>query len=135
MLVTRPDVSPFAWLVAVDEPGLAFVVVQPEEVLCPTPLTPEELAEVELTSEAEALILAIVVVSNTPVDITIDLLVPLVINVQLQIGKQIIRDADIELARWPLGQEIVSDRAWQMAAEHDTATTENVGANVRTCPP
>ncbi len=110
VVVTQPEIAPFGWLLAVDEPDLAFVVVRPADVLLPLGLNAEELAQVELTNVEEALVLAIIVVGHSPEETTANLLAPVIINLWLQIGKQIIRNDNIELAWWPLEPRIVNDR-------------------------
>lgn len=123
VVVTQPEIAPFGWLLAVDEPDLAFVVVRPADVLLLLELNVEQLAEVELTDVQEALVLAIIVVGHSPEETTVDLLDPVVINPEVGIDKQIIRDANMELACWPLGQGTggwepgtVNSREQQMAA-------------------
>ena len=106
VLIAKSDEAPFAWLVALDERELAFVVVRPEDVLAPLELSAEQLAEVELTEVDAALVLTIVVIGDDPAETTMNLLAPLIVNPQLQIGKQIIQQGDMELARYPLGQQI-----------------------------
>lgn len=106
MLVAEPDVAPFIWLVAVDEPELAFVVVRPEDVIGSFELDVQQVDELELAEYDDALVLALVVVGADPADTTVNLLAPLVINPHLQIGRQIILEDDIEMARYPWGLQL-----------------------------
>ncbi len=105
VLVRHEDIAPFAWLVAVDESELAFVVGRPEDLLGSgvMELTPEEVAQVHLVNPEDCLTLLIVVVGQYPTESTVNLLAPLLINPLLGLGKQIVCAGDIEMCCCPLG--------------------------------
>ena len=89
--------SPFKWLQSVEEPELAFIVIQPPvfrpdyaPVLLKTDLESLGLRQVQ----DEALVYAIVVVPEDPAKMYANLLGPLVINKKARIGKQVILSSD-----------------------------------------
>jgi flagellar assembly factor FliW len=87
----RPD-SPLKWLQSVEDPALAFVVMNPfeyfpdYEVLIPD----DEAEELNLTDPSQAIVLTIVAVPSDPYQMTANLLAPLVINGDTRVARQII---------------------------------------------
>jgi flagellar assembly factor FliW len=91
-LVPHSDESPFLWLQSLDEPGLAFVTLDPR-LFKPDyvpDVAPEELALVGLDSVANAIVLVVVVIPEDPQKMTANLQGPLVINPQNRVGRQMI---------------------------------------------
>jgi flagellar assembly factor FliW len=81
-IIADPDQAPFIWLQSIEEPDLAFVVVDPF-LFFPgyqLSLKPQELQTVNLESIEQAVILTIVVIPLNPMDITTNLRGPLIIN-------------------------------------------------------
>ncbi len=87
----RPD-SPLKWLQSVEDPALAFVVMNPfeyfpdYEVLIPD----DEADELELTDPNQTIVLTIVAIPSDPYQMTVNLLAPLVINGDTKRARQII---------------------------------------------
>lgn len=86
--------SPFVWLQSVDKGALAFVLMDP---LLVTPdyevqINPEDMKELQLTGAPDG-IQTLVIVNITPgekVQLTANLLGPIVINVRKKLGKQLV---------------------------------------------
>ena len=84
--------NPLCWLQAVDDPELAFVLINPfifkEDY--GFDLSAEEAEELALQNPGDAAVFAIVVVPEEAKKMTANLLAPLVINAQSKKGKQVI---------------------------------------------
>ena len=80
------------WLQAVDNPKIAFIVVNP--FLFETDYNPrlshEDLPYLKVESSKDLHMLAIVVVPEDPQKMTANLLGPVVVNIKEKIGKQVI---------------------------------------------
>jgi len=100
---------PFYWLQSLESPQIAFVLIEPrlfrpDFVL---EVNPEELAEIDIHSPAEALVFAIVTVPEDPRLMTANLQGPIVINRERRIARQLI---SID-ARWQLRHPILEELA------------------------
>lgn len=92
ILLNHDADSLFKWLQAVENPELAFVVMEPF-IFCPDyhfDLSDDELAELELTKPEEVVVLAVLSVPEDPKKITANIKAPIVINRTKRRGKQII---------------------------------------------
>ena len=90
-LVTKPGEEPFYWLRVRENPGLAFVVLDPF-LVAPDyhPDIPQPDVEfLGLTSPGDALLYSIVTL-HSPVRATLNLKGPLVLNCRTWVGKQVI---------------------------------------------
>lgn len=92
ILLTPPNLCPFCWFQAVDNPGLAFVVVDTKncDVDYTIRLTAEEAEKLQLGEGAETIILAVVTMAADPFAITVNLQGPIVLNPARMIAKQIV---------------------------------------------
>ncbi len=92
----KPD-SPFLWYQSVDNPALAFVVVNPF-IFKPeydVPINPALMESLGAEKAEELEILAIVTIPrNRPQDMTANLLGPIVINPVRKLARQIILDPE-----------------------------------------
>ena len=87
---------PFKWLQSVDDPDLAFIIVDPAQFkpdYNPV-LMKSDLDSLQLSSQEDASFYAIVVVPEDPKKMYANLLGPLVINRKARIGKQLILATD-----------------------------------------
>lgn len=96
VILSKKDNAPLRWLQAVDEPGLAFIIINP--YLFKPDYRPrlerQDMNMLKLKDISEAELLTIVVVPENPRDMVANLMAPIVINTKLCIGKQaIIKDA------------------------------------------
>jgi flagellar assembly factor FliW len=91
-LVTRADWQPFARLQSLDDPGLAFVVADPR-VFVPdyrVEVDPREIGELDVSDVRQVAVWALVTVADDPVQISINLQGPLLINRENNSGKQLV---------------------------------------------
>ncbi|TDT68072.1 flagellar assembly factor FliW [Hypnocyclicus thermotrophus] len=84
--------NPLMWLLAIDDPELAFVIIRPFEF---NPnyslnLADKDAEELDLEAPEDSDIFAIVVVPEDPSKMTANLQGPIVINTKKKIGKQVI---------------------------------------------
>lgn len=84
--------GPVLWLQSLDDPGLAFVVIRPEEFKKGYKLEvpQEDLEAIGLESPDQAVSLAIVVVPDNPAEMSANLQGPLVLNIETRVARQMI---------------------------------------------
>ena len=94
------DDCQYQWLQAVEEPDLAFVIID-IHLLDPefrVEISDEGLAELEITQADPVLIMAVVTIpSGQPEQATANLRAPLVVNLRTRKGKQLILSESIPL--------------------------------------
>lgn len=99
VLIRQDEVEPFLWLASVDEPGTAFLVIDPR-VWTPgyAPQLPESLKQLSASEAAASwLILAVVTIAADWAASTINLRAPIVIAPQAMQGAQtILTDSDYQ---------------------------------------
>lgn len=95
-IILNPGKPPFYWYQAVDNPDLAFVVVNPAQFVADyqVKLTREESDKLLLVPHDEALILAVVTMAADPRQITINLQGPIVINPARMTARQMVLDGN-----------------------------------------
>ncbi|WP_084201321.1 flagellar assembly protein FliW [Geobacter pickeringii] len=103
VLLTPPNLGPFCWLQAVDNPDLAFVVVDTKNCIpdYTLRLTAEEFEKLQLAENGEAIFLAIVTMSSDPFAITVNLQGPIVLNPERMIAKQIVLEGGKYSTKYP----------------------------------
>ena len=92
VLVDSDQVAPMRWLQAVDDPRLAFLVVEPG-LFFPdyaVELTDADQAVLEAKDSADLAVACLVVVPEDPTEMTINLMGPLVMNSGKRLGKQVV---------------------------------------------
>jgi flagellar assembly factor FliW len=98
--------EPFCWLHSVDNPGLAFVVVEGGEFGEGYKFNlPYDESKIELKADDEAAVLVIVTFRNAPAITTANLKAPLVVNLRNRRGMQLILDDQRFSTRTPLWQD------------------------------
>lgn len=103
-LIEDQRIEPCHWLQSVDDPDLAFVVVDPEHVLpgYAVMLSEEDAADLGLTDAAEAETWVILTIHSDPAQSTANLLAPIVVNRPRRYGKQVILNDSGYSLRQPL---------------------------------
>lgn len=104
MLDYEGDV-PFKWLQCVDEPALAFLVVEPDFIKPDYKITlrMSDIAEIGEAEDKDVVIMAILTIpEGNPKGMTANLRGPLVINSLTLRGKQVVLEDDRYLIRYPL---------------------------------
>nr|MBF0221262.1 flagellar assembly protein FliW [Desulfobulbaceae bacterium] len=108
VLVPHSDESAFWWLQAVDNPNLAFVVLQPA-IITPQynpPIPHSVCVELQASSPAEiGLLLIITIPQGNPQKMTANLLGPVALNAAKCLAKQILLDPTLYSPCWPILQE------------------------------
>jgi flagellar assembly factor FliW len=93
LLIHHKENSPFRWLQSIEEPGLAFLVTDPN-FFAPdySPEMPNEAAQqLELTAETPMMVLSIVTIpKGKPEEMTLNLAGPIVVNLLNQRARQIV---------------------------------------------
>lgn len=99
VLVDDPEASPMRWLQSLEEPALAFLIVEPG-MLFPdyvVAVSDDDQAFLSLSGTAtEAgvdggpVVACLVAIPEDPQEMTINLMGPLVINLQGRLGKQVV---------------------------------------------
>lgn len=108
----QEETSPFCWLQSIEEPALAFVLVNPFLV---NPQYNPELPEAEVEKLGEAkpedyTVLSIVKVPEEVEQMTANLMAPIVINLKTRKGKQIITNGDNALVRYKIFEGLKNNK-------------------------
>ncbi|PKM44502.1 MAG: flagellar assembly protein FliW [Firmicutes bacterium HGW-Firmicutes-8] len=96
VLLDHDSETPFKWLQAVDNPELAFVVMEPF-IFCPDyqfDLSDSDIEEIGLSKPEEAVVLTILVIPEDPKKMSANIKAPIVINQTNKKGKQIVLNND-----------------------------------------
>lgn len=96
VLIDHPNGGPFHWLQSIDDPALAFVVVDP---LLHFPdysveITDEDADSIGVCSPEDAQILTTISIRPALGEVTANLLGPIAIGVRSRLGAQVILDGD-----------------------------------------
>jgi flagellar assembly factor FliW len=104
VLIQHNQDSPFLWYQSVDEPGLAFVIVDPfgffpdYEVM----LSQEDLEVLDSEDLGKLAVFSVVVIPENPEDMTANLQGPIVINVDTKIARQVVLNDERYSPRQPI---------------------------------
>jgi flagellar assembly factor FliW len=93
ILIQHAQESPFLWLQCLDDPALAFVVLDPVHIIPDYQLGPPEglLKVLEVSSLNDLKVLVILTIPpGRPQDMTANLMGPVVINLKTRKGKQLV---------------------------------------------
>lgn len=97
--------SPFKWLQSIDSGDLAFIVLDPTELM------PEYQAELDVDSSrmiktSDPLCCAVMVIVNVPQDhpirMTANMKAPLIVNVEERLGRQIVQGSQAYAMNMPI---------------------------------
>lgn len=95
-ILDSSDRSPFKWMQALNEPDLAFVVIQPLDFMAEYELviSQADLEAVGTESPDELLVFAVVTIPSDPAAMTANLQGPVIINPKKRKGRQAISLSD-----------------------------------------
>jgi flagellar assembly factor FliW len=95
--------GPFHWLQAVDNPDLAFVVVDPKTCIpdYEVKLTAEEYRKLGLAQKSQTIILTVVTIDKNPLNTTLNLMGPIVLNPDNMNALQIVLESGKYSTRHP----------------------------------
>ncbi len=90
VIIEREEAAPFKWLQSVEDPNVAFVVMDPLELFpnYKLEIDERELEELNYTSSKDLITYVIVTVPQNATQASADLLGPLVINRKKRLAKQ-----------------------------------------------
>ncbi|MBI5184064.1 MAG: flagellar assembly protein FliW [Nitrospinae bacterium] len=92
ILLNHSKEGPFMWFQAIDDPSLAFILIDP---LFFRPdykidISKEDIVEIGITDEKDVVILAIVTLRDDPQKMTANLQGPIIINAKTRLAMQIV---------------------------------------------
>jgi flagellar assembly factor FliW len=96
LLSHKPD-SPFRWLQSLDEPALAFLLVDPASYVSDYDphISTSEARNLNLTEDTPRMMLTTAAIPGGKVDnMTVNLAAPIVINLEARVGKQVVLEGD-----------------------------------------
>jgi flagellar assembly factor FliW len=92
ILIENEEILPFKWLQSLDDPHVSFPVIDPHLVLgsylCS--LAPEDLRSLEIAHDEDIVKLVVAVIPEDPLQTTVNLKAPIIINHKRMAGKQIV---------------------------------------------
>ena len=115
ILLDHDTETPFKWLQAVDNPELAFVVMEPF-IFCPDyqfDLTDNEVTELELSKPEEAVVLTILSVPKDSQKVSANMKAPILINRTERKGKQIVLTNEAYPIKFYLFKEEIKSQGGQ----------------------
>jgi flagellar assembly factor FliW len=91
-IIEAVNSGPFHWLQSADVPPLAFPITNPRLFFQDyvVKVRPEDLISIRLSRVEEGVILVILTVPPNPLEMTANLLGPLLLNAQERLGKQLV---------------------------------------------
>jgi flagellar assembly factor FliW len=92
VLIENPDTAPFKILQSVDDPYVAFPMIDPRLVASDyrCSVSPEDIAVLGITDLSDIILLAVTVIPDNLAESTVNLRAPLLINQRNSRGKQIV---------------------------------------------
>lgn len=126
LIDSREEQSPFRWLQCIDEPTLAFAVVNPFLIKkdYDFELSRETVASLEISSEHDVSVYSILVVPEDLTKISMNLKAPVIINNKNNKGAQIVLDT----GNYTVRHYIVDEIRRREVAE-DAGTDKEKGSN------
>ena len=92
VIIEKSEYDPFKWLQSVEDPAVAFVIVDPALFFPNYKLEvhEKELEELNFQQMKELITYVIVTIPSDPLQMSVDLLGPVVINSKKKIAKQVV---------------------------------------------
>jgi flagellar assembly factor FliW len=103
LIISSPSNDSFRWLQSLEEPGLAFLVVDPADFVdgYAVEIADQEAHALGITSETATLLFTTASIpSAKPEDMTINLAGPIVINAETRQGRQLVVDDEAVPVRY-----------------------------------
>ncbi len=133
-ILLHPDNGPFSWLQAVDNPDLAFVVVDPTQFVpdYKVKLTRDEFDRLKIGDKDEVVLLSVVTMARDPRQITMNLQGPIVINPSQMVAKQIVLETVQAATRYPIfaNPKPAPEFATQSAVSMVSSLFQNIGLSL-----
>ena len=95
-IVAVEECLPFEWLVSLEDPVVAFPILDPTLLFSDykPSLTKEDLVLLDIKNEMDVEMFCIVTLGETPENVTLNLKGPILINMKNKMGKQIVLTED-----------------------------------------
>ena len=95
-IVAVEECLPFEWLVSLEDPVVAFPILDPTLLFSDykPSLTKEDLVLLDIKNEMDVEMFCIVTLGETPKNVTLNLKGPILINMKNKMGKQIVLTED-----------------------------------------
>jgi len=109
ILLIRDKATPLCWLQSVEDPSIAFVVINPRIIrpdYNPTILE-EDLKFMDIKNSEDIALLAIVTVRSQPFRVTANIRAPILINAETRMARQVVLD-DPE---YPIQYDVIDNKA------------------------
>jgi flagellar assembly factor FliW len=109
VLLFQNNNTPLWWLQSIEDPSIAFVVVNPRIVkpdYNPT-IFIEDLESLDIKSSDHTALLAIVTVRSQPLRLTANLRAPILINAETRMARQVV----LEDADYPIQYDVLDHKA------------------------
>lgn len=109
ILLIHDKATPLCWLQSVEDPSIAFVVINPRIIrpdYNPTILE-EDLKFMDIKNSEDIALLAIVTVRSQPFRVTANIRAPILINAETRMARQVVLD-DPE---YPIQYDVIDNKA------------------------
>lgn len=105
--------TPFYWLRSLDDPEVAFIVLEPGWLMDEYgfDLSEEDARLLDIKSEQDIFVLVLCTVPEDPMEMTANLLGPLVFNRESNQGRQLILERQRFPVRYPIFQDLTEGDA------------------------
>lgn len=109
LLIDDQGESPFKWLQSVDEPSLAFIAIDPKQIMSDYlgGVLPLVKVRLQVSSPEELAVIVLVTIPDDPREMTANLKGPVVFNAEKRSGIQLVLDDE----RYPLRHRIFPESA------------------------
>lgn len=113
----RPDTK-FRWLQSLEDPSLAFVVVDPSEFFAnyEFEISDSEAQKLHLEGAEDAMALTIVTIDKATEEITTNLAAPILVNSRKLLGAQVVLQDNSYSVRQPLVEQSTKDSETRVCA-------------------
>lgn len=129
VLLTVEDNTSFCWLQSIEDPALAFVVVNPRIIKSDynPPVYERELEFLDIKNVDDIALLVIVTVCSNPFRVTANLRAPILINTANRIANQVVLDD----SDYPIQYDILDCRAdFKTGLSDKCGNTSGLGAGL-----
>ncbi|MDR1736324.1 MAG: flagellar assembly protein FliW [Oscillospiraceae bacterium] len=129
-LITTEETEPFLWLQSLDMPEIALAVINPFRLFPDySPRVPEAaLADIGSPRDEDVLLLTVAVIPREPESMTTNLVSPILINAQANLGKQVIIDGGDYQIRQPI-YDLVKNILLEQSDAEETGGTADAGTD------
>ena len=99
VLLENENSEPFKWLQSLSDPSLALPIVDPVRIFpgYSDAAAEDDLASVQAESPSDVLTFVVAIIPKDPLESTVNLKAPVIINFKKMIGRQVILDSHREV--------------------------------------